>query len=60
MEIGRRIERIEEDIAEIKSSLNDMSHALARVEESVEWTKMAFRILFGVIGIILGIIVTTL
>jgi len=60
MDIVRRIERVEEDIAEIKGYLNDMSHTLARVEEDVKWQTRLIKWLFGVIGFLAGLILTLL
>jgi len=60
VDIVRRIERIEEDIAEIKGYLNDMSHTLAKVEEDVKWQTRLIKWLFGVVGFLAGLILTLL
>jgi len=60
MDIEKRLERIEREVEEIRKYVNDISHAIGRVEEGMEWIKMAIRILFGVIGIVLGLVITTI
>jgi len=58
VDILRRIERIEEDVAEIKGCLNDISHTVARVEEDIKWIIRMIKWLFGVIGFLVGLILT--
>ena len=60
MDIVRRVEKIERDVAEIKKSLNDMSHVLARVEEDVKWQTRLIKWMFGAIGFLAGLILTTI
>jgi len=60
VDIVRRIEKIEKDVAEVKRCLNDMSHTLARVEEDVKWQTRLIKWLFGVIGFLAGLILTLL
>ena len=55
-----RLERIEREVEEIRKYVNDMSHSVVRLEESINWIKMGIRIMFGVLGIIIGILVTLL
>jgi len=43
MEDGRRIERLEKEVAEVRKYVNDMSHLLAKVEEDIKWIKFVLK-----------------
>jgi len=59
MDIVRRIEKMEKEIVEIRRELNDMSHAIARLEEGVEWIKTIIKwgltLLAFLIGLSIGL-----
>jgi len=53
------IERINHNLRQIRKELNDMSHAIARLEESVEWIKTIIKwgltLLAFLIGLSIGL-----
>jgi len=55
MEIGERIKGIEKEIVEIRKYVNDMSHALARVEEDIKWIKFVLKWGLSLIAFLIGL-----
>jgi len=55
MEIGERIEGIEKEIVEMRKYVNDMSHALARVEEDIKWIKFVLKWGLTLIAFLIGL-----
>jgi len=53
------IERINHNLRQIRRELNDMSHTMARLEESVEWIKTIIKwgltLLAFLIGLSIGL-----
>jgi len=53
------IERINHNLRQIRKELNDMSHTIARLEESVEWIKTIIKwgltLLAFLIGLSIGL-----
>jgi len=53
------IERINHNLRQIRRELNDMSHTIARLEESVEWIKAILKwgltLLAFLIGLSIGL-----
>lgn len=53
------IERINHNLRQIRRELNDMSHTIARLEESVEWIKTVIKwgltLLAFLIGLSIGL-----
>jgi len=53
------IERINHNLRQIRKELNDMSHTMARLEESVEWIKTIIKwgltLLAFLIGLSIGL-----
>jgi len=53
------IERINHNLRQIRRELNDMSHTIARLEESVEWIKTIIKwgltLLAFLIGLSIGL-----
>jgi len=60
MEITRRIEKMEKEIAEIKGELEEIKQSLARVEENIKWIEKMIKWAFGIAGFIGGLIITIL
>ena len=54
-----KIERINHNLRQIRKELNDMSHVVARLEESVEWIKTIIKwgltLLAFLIGLSIGL-----
>ena len=57
MEGEERIKKIEREVAEIRKYVNDMSHTVARVEESVEWIKMMLKWGFTIMAFLMGLLI---
>jgi len=58
-EYEEEIERINHNLRQIRRELNDMSHTIARLEESVEWIKTIIKwgltLLAFLIGLSIGL-----
>jgi len=57
MDIERKIEKIEGEVAEIHKYVNDMSHTVVRMEESVEWIKTMLKWGFTIIAFLMGLLI---
>ena len=57
MDIVRRMEKMEKEIAEIKGDLVEIKEGLSRVEESIEWIKTIVKVTFSLFGVIIGVMV---
>jgi len=60
MDIVRRMEKMEKEIAEIKGDLVEIKEGLSRVEESIEWIKTIVKVTFTLFGVIIGVMVTVM
>jgi len=58
-EIEERIEQINHNLRMVRRELNDMSHAVARIEKDVEWIKTIIKwgltLLAFLIGLSIGL-----
>jgi len=57
MDIAKRIERIEKEVERVGKYVNDMSHALARVEEDVKWIKFVLKWGLTLIAFLIGLLI---
>ena len=55
MDIRQRIEKIEKEVTEVREYVNDMSHALARVEEDIKWIKFVLKWGLTLIAFLIGL-----
>jgi len=55
MDIERRIEKIEQEVVEVRKFVNDISHTVARLEEDVQWIKIIGTWIIGLVSGILGL-----
>ena len=55
MEITKRIEKMEKEIAEVRKYVNDMSHSLVRVEEDIRWIKFVLKWGLTLIAFLIGL-----
>jgi len=60
MEWKERIERIEKEVIEIRKFVNDMSHTVARVEDSIEWIKVTITWVIGLIAGCFGLMLSSI
>jgi len=60
MDIVRRMEKMEREIAEIKGDLVEIKEGLTRVEESIEWIKTIVKVTFSLFGVIIGVIIAVM
>ena len=51
------MEEVYEEIREINKRLNDLTHTVARLEESVEWIKRTLKWGFTIMGFLMGLII---
>ena len=50
-----RIEKVEKEVEEVCRYLNDMSHALARVEEDIKWIRFVLKWGLTLIAFLIGL-----
>ena len=55
MDIERRIEKIEQEVVEVRKYVNDISHVVARLEEDVQWIKIIGTWIIGLVSGVLGL-----
>ena len=55
MDISQRIEKIEREVRDVRKYVNDMSHALARVEEDIKWIKFVLKWGLTLIAFLIGL-----
>ena len=55
MDIGREVERLREEVREIRKYVNDTSHIVARMEEDINWIKTVIKWGFVIISFLLGL-----
>jgi len=55
MEIEKRIERIEQELEQVRKFVNDISHSVARLEENVQWIKIIGTWVIGLVSGVLGL-----
>ena len=55
MEVEKRIERIEQELEQVRKFVNDISHSVARLEEDVQWIKMIGTWIIGLVSGVLGL-----
>jgi len=55
MDVSQRIEKIEREVREVRKYLNDMSHALARVEEDIKWIRFVLKWGLTLIAFLIGL-----
>jgi len=55
MEVPQGVEKIEKEVREVRKYLNDMSHALVRVEEDIKWIKFVLKWGLTLIAFLMGL-----
>jgi len=55
MDISQRIKKIEREVRDVRKYVNDMSHALARVEEDIKWIKFVLKWGLTLIAFLIGL-----
>jgi len=55
MDVSQRIEKIEREVREVRKYLNDISHALARVEEDIKWIRFVLKWGLTLIAFLIGL-----
>ena len=55
MGIERRIEKIEQELEQVRKFVNDISYAVARLEEDVQWIKIIGTWIIGLVSGVLGL-----
>jgi len=55
VDIGREVERLREEVREIRKHMNDTSHIVAKMEEDINWIKTVIKWGFVIISFLLGL-----
>ena len=55
MDIGREVERLREEVREIRKYVNDTSHIVARMEKDISWIKTLIKWGFVIVSFLLGL-----
>ncbi len=55
MDVSQRIGKIEKEMEEMRKYVNDISHALARVEEDIKWIKFVLKWGLTLIAFLIGL-----
>jgi len=54
-EYEEEIERINHNLRQIRKELNDMSHAVVRIEEDIMWIKTIVTWVIGLVSALIGL-----